>query len=325
MRLEEIGFYTMEDRRVKQASMFSPLWRCELVLTGRCNFYCSYCRGVGGEDLSYEEAINVIWRWADDGVCNIRFSGGEPTLLPYLVDICKLSYDLGIKRIAVSTNGSASLDIYKRLLDVGVNDFSVSLDACCAEDVNRIAGGIKGAFETIVTNIRWLASRVYLTVGIVVTLENQNRINDTICFADNLGVSDIRVIPAAQNSKNNDSLYVNELLLAKYPILRYRIQNLQTGRSVRGLQEGDSHRCYLVLDDMAVCQGRHYPCIIYLRESGEAIGKMGKNIRIERQQYAEMHDTGNDSICINNCLDVCIDYNRKWEEVHKGGFGRGES
>jgi sulfatase maturation enzyme AslB (radical SAM superfamily) len=44
--LESIGFYTLSDARVKQASVRSPLWRGELVLSARCNFKCPYCRHV---------------------------------------------------------------------------------------------------------------------------------------------------------------------------------------------------------------------------------------------------------------------------------------
>ena len=40
MKLEEIGFYTLSDERVKNTSQFSDLMRCELILTGACNFKC---------------------------------------------------------------------------------------------------------------------------------------------------------------------------------------------------------------------------------------------------------------------------------------------
>ena len=42
-RLEDIGFYTLSDYRASQCSASSPLWRCELLLTDRCNFHCPYC------------------------------------------------------------------------------------------------------------------------------------------------------------------------------------------------------------------------------------------------------------------------------------------
>jgi MoaA/NifB/PqqE/SkfB family radical SAM enzyme len=317
MRLDDIGFYTMSDERAQQASVASPLWRCELVLSSRCNFHCPYCRHVGGKDQGYKDAATLVRQWAADGLKNIRFSGGEPTLHDYLPDLCALSRDCGIERIAISTNGSAPTAIYERLVGCGVNDFSVSLDACCAEDGDKMAGGIKGAFKVIIGNIRWMATHGYTTVGVVLTDDNIDTINDIIRLADSLGVSDIRIIPAAQHSTRFPEVRVDKALLARYPILRYRVLNLQAGRTVRGLADNDPRRCPMVLDDMAVNQGKHYPCIIYMREAGREIGPIGQNVRLERQHWYETHDTYSDPICRTNCLDVCIDYNRRYDATHQ--------
>lgn len=46
MKLEEIGFYTLSDNRALNVSAWSPMMRCELVLTDRCNFRRPYCRGL---------------------------------------------------------------------------------------------------------------------------------------------------------------------------------------------------------------------------------------------------------------------------------------
>jgi ribosomal protein L25 (general stress protein Ctc) len=69
---------------------------------------------------------------------------------------------------------------------------------------------------------------------------------------------------------------------------------------------------------MVVVHGEHFPCVIYMREQGEVIGSVyGKTleqIRYERKKWFENTNTKEDSICKNNCLDVCIDYNNKVEE-----------
>lgn len=312
MKLEEIGFYTLSDKRATTASHASALSRCEIVLTARCNFRCPYCRSVGGEDMPISDAADTVRRFAAEGLKNIRFSGGEPTLYPGIFDLCKLAKSLGVGRIAVSTNGSAATEVYEKMIECGVNDFSVSLDACCAEDGDRIAGGIKGAFAKITRNIRWLSTRTYVTVGVVLTEENMSSVNDIIRFADSLMVSDIRIIPAAQNGDRFHEVVVDADMLQKYPILKYRIDNIQTGRPVRGLRKGDARRCGLVLDDMAVNHDKHYPCIIYMRESGQAIGKVGDGMRLDRKTWYENHDVHCDPICKANCLDVCVDYNRRF-------------
>ncbi len=311
MRLQDIGFYTLNDERAKTSSVDAPLSRCELILTSRCNFRCPYCRSVGGNDIPIQQATDTVNIWCDDGLKNIRFSGGEPTLYGGLNDLVRLAQTRGVKRIALSTNGSASQEKYKSLLDDGVNDFSISLDACCAEDGDKMAGGRKGAFDTVVKNIELLANVSYVTVGVVLTETNVRRTEDIICFADSLGVSDIRVIPAAQHGTTLPKLNVAEDVLKKYPILQYRVNNLSTGRTVRGTPE---KRCGLVLDDMAVMGNEHFPCIIYMREGGTPIGKISRNMRKERERWSIYHDCTKDEICSKNCLDVCVDYNRKWSE-----------
>jgi MoaA/NifB/PqqE/SkfB family radical SAM enzyme len=315
VRLERIGFYTLSDDRATTASASSRLMRCELVLTGRCNFKCPYCRRVGGSDLPPWDAQSVVLQWAGMGLYAIRFSGGEPTLYPGLEALVLLAASAGVERIAISTNGSASLGLYRRLIDAGVNDLSISLDACCAEDNLHMTGGIKGAWDTVTENIRALAKLTYLTVGVVLTDANAPRLGEIVSFADSLGVSDIRIIPAAQNGDRLRDVSVPEPLLVKYPILRYRITNLRSGRPVRGLGTTDANRCGLVLDDMAVNDGKHYPCIIYIREGGAPIGPVGLDVRARREAWFRSHDTHTDPICKANCLDVCVDYNNRFREA----------
>lgn len=317
MMLEDIGFYTLSNFRAAQASELSPLWRCELLLTGRCNFRCPYCRRVGGDDLSLYEAMDIVTLWAKQGLKNIRFSGGEPTLWTHLASLVSYARANGIRRVAISTNGSAQKALYRELLNRGVNDFSVSLDACCAQDGDRIAHGQPGDWGRVVDNIRYLASNTYTTVGVVFTEENEFTASDIVRFASSLGVHDVRVIPAAQRGVRLPILPVSADLLAKHPILRYRYHNLLTGHAVRGLSEGDPARCPLVLDDMAVMGRNHYPCIIYLREGGEPIGEVGSNMRRERTLWFEHHNCLQDPICASNCLDVCRDYNATWEAARQ--------
>jgi molybdenum cofactor biosynthesis enzyme MoaA len=267
--------------------------------------------------MPYEDAVAIIRLWASQGLFAIRFSGGEPLMYPKLVDLVELAHSEGIQRIAVSSNGSFPFKKYTELIYAGVNDISISLDACCAEDGDKMAGGIKGAFDKVVANIKELSELTYVTVGIVLTEQNITKVNDIIRFADGLGVNDIRVIPAAQNGDTLSQIKIDEDLLKMHPILRYRIHNLQNGRPVRGLRPCDSHKCGLILDDMAVCGDEHFPCIIYLREGGKAIGKItDKTVRSDRKIWYENHDIHKDPICSKNCLDVCVDYNNCFERYH---------
>lgn len=316
MELERIGFYTLEDKRAKHVNKHTPLWRCELILTDKCNFRCPYCRGIVDEHkgtMVYEQARSVVELWTNQGLKNIRFSGGEPVYWKGLLDLVKYTKSRGVERIAISTNGSADLDFYKKLYEAGINDFSISLDACCAETGDKMAGGKKGVWEKLTGNIREISKLTYVTVGVVLTEDNIGEFHEIVEFASNdLGVSDIRIISSAQwNKALDEGLGISKEILDKHPILKYRVANIEENRHVRGITETDNHQCPLALDDMAVLNGYHFPCIIYMREQGDPIGKLGVTVRDDREAWYMKHNTFRDPICKKNCLDVCVDYNNR--------------
>lgn len=317
--LKNIGFYTLEDKRAINVSDKSPMWRCEIVLTDTCNFKCPYCRGLRTDCkgvMPIEKSKFVLSEWIKDGLKNIRFSGGEPLTYPHLVDLVKQAKEGKVEHIAISTNGSFPFSKYAKLVEAGVNDFSISLDACCSSDGEKMAGGIPGAWEKVIDNIRRLSKMTYVTVGIVFTEENIDKALDTIRFAHSLGVSDIRIISSAQFNKAIEKL--DELepeILDAHPILKYRVRHFREGRNVRGIKQEDNNRCHIVKDDSAVAGNYHFPCIIYMREHGKPIGKIGHNMRKERMEWSKNHNVFEDPICRKNCLDVCIDYNKRVEEL----------
>ena len=316
MKLEEIGFYTLSDERAETASIATRLYRGEIILTDKCNFSCPYCRGVKSNckgEMSFEDASSIIVRWAQHNLYAIRFSGGEPTLYPFIEQCVSLAQWHGISKIAVSTNGSAERGKYDRLLECGVNDFSISLDACCSAGFKEMAGS--DSFKRVTDNIRYLSTKTYVTVGVVLNEKNLGDLNTIIEFAHNLGVADIRIIPSAQFGDRLSKIQVFDDIIAKHPILKYRLERMKQRESIRGIGKEDHCSCPLVLDDVAVAGKWHFPCIIYLREQGEPIGLMSDpDWRIKRLEWFNQHDTKMDKICSKNCLDVCVAYNNLYYE-----------
>lgn len=312
--LQQIGFYTLSDERAENVSATSPMMRCEMILTNRCNFRCPYCRGLRPDcqgDMDMDTAIETLEAWIADGLQNVRFSGGEPLVYPGLNSLVKLAAKT-CKHVAISTNGSFPLERYKELIELGVNDFSISLDACCAAYGDKMAGGVSGSWEKVTSNIRELSKLTYVTVGVVLTADNAPHVKDIIEFADSLGVADIRIIPAAQEGNMIEGVEgISQEILDRHPILAYRVSNLLAGRSVRGIEDYDTDNCHIVQDDSVACGKFHFPCVIYMREQGEPIGELGRNMRAERMKWFGYHNTHTDPICRKNCLDVCIEHNNK--------------
>lgn len=327
MKLEEIGFYSLTDERARTSSAFSQMKRCEMIIIEACNFKCPYCRGLSS-DVFADRKVKMMTlaevKAAIDLWCvpvaleNIRFSGGEPTLHPDIVEIVAYAKAKGIKRIAISSNGYSDFGIYKELVEAGCNDFSISLDACCASDGNMMAGNVGNVFTTVTENIRKLSELTYVTVGVVLTEDNISKTVDIVKYADGLGVADIRIIPSAQFNKAFDGLdAIGQEILDRHPILKYRVENFKSDVSVRGLSESDNEKCAIVLDDSVVAGKYHYPCVIYFREKGWAIGEVNYNMRNERKEWFEKHDCYEDKICRKNCLDACVFYNNRYKEFHQ--------
>jgi len=321
VKLEDIGFYTLENERAKNASEKSPLWRNELIITSRCNFNCPYCRGtdINGEkrDMAFDEIKKVVDFFALNKIKNVRLSGGEPTVHRDILEIVKYIKTTcnEIRHIAISTNGYASIDLYRELIGAGVNDFSISLDACCSSVGDMMSGGVTGSWVKVTNNIREISMLTYVTVGMVFTQENAPQLRESILFAHDLGVSDIRIISAAQwdDFEIFENLDIPEAILDAHPILAYRVRNFKQKRNVRGISETDARRCGLLLDDMIVKGDYHYPCVIKMREGCEPIGKTSDaDVRGDRFRYFKGCNCYQDATCKKNCLDVCVDYNNKF-------------
>ena len=320
MKLDEIGFYTMSDERAMNASEKTRIKRMEICLTDKCNFKCVYCRGVPElvkGNINFHDTLNLLELLKPDAV---RFTGGEPTLydnnaLMMLVYACSSFANY----IALSTNGTAPLKFYKELISAGVNDFSISLDGACCAVGDTMSGGVIGAWDTVVSNIKILSELVYVSVGMVFTEQNVHQCKEAVLFADSLGVSDIRVIPASQYNKA--LIMLKDLptnIRLSHNILNYRINNLKNGIQMRGIDTSiePEYKCPLVLDDVMIAGKYHFPCPIYFRENGNPIGIISSELRNDRLKWFKETNCSNDVICRTNCLDVCHDYNKKWQEYH---------
>lgn len=315
MKLEDIGFYTLCDKRTEELSPISPMWRCEMILTERCNFNCPYCRGLREDclgDMPLERAEYVLEQWIDQGLRNIRFSGGEPMLYKGLGELVEYCAWNSVQKIAISTNGSFPFKAYDDLVVQGVNDFSISFDACCAGVCGQMGGCAERMFDRICENISALSLLTYVTVGVVLTDDNLGDLADIVQLAHDLGVADIRIIPAAQEGNMIAGVEsIPQAVLDAHPILAYRVANILAKKPVRSIGPHDAGWCYIPVDDSVVCGNYHFPCVIYMREQGEPIGEIGPDMRKERIKWSNHHDPYMDPICQKNCLDVCVDHNNK--------------
>ena len=109
-----------------------------MSITERCNLRCLYCMPAEGVQLSpkkhlltRQEIHYLAFLFVSQGVSKIRLTGGEPTIHP---EILKIVDDLGslrpigLREIALTTNGLTLSRKLDRLIESGLTGVNLSLD-----------------------------------------------------------------------------------------------------------------------------------------------------------------------------------------------------
>jgi Fe-coproporphyrin III synthase len=125
-------------------------------ITNRCNLRCDHCyMGADGhalpDQLSDEEAIDLVHQMGEAGVPVIFLSGGEPMVRPNFWEILETARGLGI-RVTVSTNATLiDRNVAKRLKANGIDWISTSMygPAEFHDDMVRVPGTQARVIEAI--------------------------------------------------------------------------------------------------------------------------------------------------------------------------------
>ncbi|KAJ2005523.1 Molybdenum cofactor synthesis protein 1 [Coemansia thaxteri] len=109
-----------------------------ISVTERCNLRCQYCMPEEGIDLTAnenlltaEEIVRVARIFVQQGVDKIRLTGGEPTVRRDIVDLVRgldQLRPLGLRKIAMTTNGIALHRKLPWLREAGLDGLNISLD-----------------------------------------------------------------------------------------------------------------------------------------------------------------------------------------------------
>lgn len=112
--------------------------KLRISLTDRCNFRCTYCMPEHPDWLPRAslldggEIVRLAGLFVDQGIDQIRLTGGEPLLRRDLVECVRAIDRLrarGLRRLSMTTNASRIAPLATTLVAAGIDDFNVSLDA----------------------------------------------------------------------------------------------------------------------------------------------------------------------------------------------------
>jgi len=129
-----------------------PITLCWL-LTSKCNYSCKFCfKQSNREEISYDDAVNILEKITAIGVKKISFSGGEPLLWSgNVLELIKKAKSLGLITTLI-TNGSFLTESYLKELESHLDWLTLSLDASCEEmqvKVDRPAGHFTKIMELL--------------------------------------------------------------------------------------------------------------------------------------------------------------------------------
>jgi len=128
-------------------------------VTDRCNLRCTYCMPpdfaawLPGEHLlSIDEMLTVIEVAVEQGVTNIRLTGGEPLLRPDLVEIVRRINALpSPPRISLTSNGLRLAELAEPLAAAGLERVNISLDTLDRERFAKLT--FRDRFNDVIAGI----------------------------------------------------------------------------------------------------------------------------------------------------------------------------
>jgi radical SAM protein with 4Fe4S-binding SPASM domain len=177
-----------------------------LELTKSCNLFCAHCyedagpnhphpahsisRPASGGPISLEQWKDILAEGARLGAKQVKFTGGEPTLYPGLMELIEYARLCCYRDIEVFTNATLLEDSLLRQCASSGASVGLSLYSCDPKTHDTITGRT-GSFRKTVQGIRAiLAHNIPVRVGIVLMRENLSHLTDTVEFLKGLGLKD---------------------------------------------------------------------------------------------------------------------------------------
>jgi len=177
----------LDAREVNPRTWTAPP-RMDLGITYRCNNNCYYCYTGGPQKLpeletaSWEKAIDILW---ENGVPQVVFTGGEPTLRSDLVELVDYAKEFVTGLI---TNGRKLRQLAPDLKRVDLDYVQVSLESSVSE-VHDGMVGVNGAWKETVDGIRAaVASGLEVITNTTLTIDNIGVFPDLVRSGPGLGL-----------------------------------------------------------------------------------------------------------------------------------------
>jgi len=321
--------------------------RITAIVTHRCNLRCIYCNGphltldrgdtkrkkaMLKTDMTLAQFTKLLTEAKVQApIRHIHFTGGEPTLNAELPAMVKLANKHKILT-SITTNGTADLRLYNELIENGLTEVRVSLDAYGPNSFDAIAG-VADTFDKVMhtlSGLVWLRENrhpeLFIVINACVGKMNLEKIEAVVRFLISLQPNDVKLLVIAEEKEfvllgqNEETLMRLRGELQRFPddqfiLLRTKIENLfnplATGLHDTETQQTMKH-CFVPMTERTIDGQHYYPCSIYVRNYGEPIGSLTDSFAEQQtrvMEFVRRHDCRKDPICREHCTNCCKVFN----------------
>jgi heme b synthase len=160
-------------------------------LTQACNLACKHCRAqaqttADPDELSTEEAQDLIELFRETGQPLLIFTGGEPLMREDLFELVSLATHRGLKCVLATNGTMITPGLVDQMLDSGIQRVAISIDGPQA-DIHNTFRGVPGAFEASMQGIAYLKEKgMPFQLNTTVTKSNMPYFKEIFYLADRL-------------------------------------------------------------------------------------------------------------------------------------------
>jgi mycofactocin radical SAM maturase len=291
-------------------------------VTLACNLRCRHCLSSSAHqapnELSTEEALQLVEQLRQEGIFQINFGGGEPFMRGDFLQILDACHARGIMT-CISTNGTLiTPELVEYLSLTRLVAIQVSLDGARQATCEAIRG--QGTYAAALKALQLLAaSPIPTSINTVLTRDNANEIHDLQKLAKQLGVS-LRISrfrPSGRGADNWQELRPSPSQLLAFSAWLADNDNIRTGDSFFSLTSQE--RQGLGLNLCGACKltccvgptGKVYPCAFMQSERFEA-GDLRHNSFKQIWDSSEIFASFR-GLRIHSCEDC-----RRFDQCHGG-------
>lgn len=143
-------------------------------MTSRCNEDCSHCvrsRWMGNE-LTYDEIVNILEQLAAEGAMELTFTGGDPLVREDFLPIMRKSHELGFALFLFTNATLITREIAQELAKLRVQEVDISVYGVTPEIHDGITR-LKGSLRRTMRGISYL-DEAGIMVNVKMVLMKQN-------------------------------------------------------------------------------------------------------------------------------------------------------